>query len=386
MPYCPECGKRVAAQAKFCRFCGASQAEETDSPESAVASPPKNSICGTCNSILLPDDKFCGNCGSKAGSAPPAPVEAPVVSFPAPQIPLLACPSCGAPANPDAKFCGICGAPAGQSPAAKTAPSEVTAGYTCASCGSPLAGSEKFCGICGKAAVAARPVPSGAAVTAATAGKVCGSCSAPVKENTKFCGMCGAPAGTSAPPAQVMPRVSPQVPDRWEEVLGVIPNARKMKMFGAAFDTYTIVVTGQRMILARLTQPMLNAAIAEANAKAKAEGKGFLGVVGDQLAVSFGFGKRYETMPPEQVLHETPGNVAIANPRITAIRLTLLDTKKSGMDWNEFKMTVESMDGKYEYIIAEDDRFLTLLTTAYGDRVKIPPGLFTSGPVRVRFF
>lgn len=157
-------------------------------------------------------------------------------------------------------------------------------------------------------------------------------------------------------------------------------------MFGAVWDTYTIVVTPRRMILAQMTQPMLNAAIAEANARAKAEGKGFFGIMGDQLAASFGFGKRYETMPPEQALHETPSNSAIENQRITTIKLKLIEKDNNGMDTREFKMIIESMDGKFEYIIAEDDRFTTLLQTAYGDRVKMPFGLFKSGPVRIKFF
>jgi hypothetical protein len=99
-----------------------------------------------------------------------------------------------------------------------------------------------------------------------------------------------------------------------------------MKMLGAAGDMYTIVITGSRMILARLTQEKLNAAIAEANARAKAEGKGFFSIIADQLAVSFGYGRRYEMMPPEVALVETPGNVALENARITGIKLTLIET------------------------------------------------------------
>jgi hypothetical protein len=159
-----------------------------------------------------------------------------------------------------------------------------------------------------------------------------------------------------------------------------------MKMLGAAWDTYTIQVTGQRMILAQLTQDMMNVAIAEANAKAKAEGKGFFGIIGSQLSASFGFGKRYETMSPDLALAETAGNFAIDNTRITAIKISLLGTQASNTEWEEFRMIIETMDGKFEYIIAQDDRFTTLLQTVYGDRVKMPLGLFSAGPVRVKFF
>jgi len=131
---------------------------------------------------------------------------------------------------------------------------------------------------------------------------------------------------------------------------------------------------------------MLSAAVAEANAKAKAEGKGFFGAWQDQLGVTFGFGRRYETMPPDQALQETAGNFAIENPRITAIRISSAGSDNNNGTLEEFRMVVESTDGKFEYMIAEDDRFTTLLQAAYGDRVHLPFGLFKAGPVRIKFF
>jgi hypothetical protein len=70
------------------------------------------------------------------------------------------------------------------------------------------------------------------------------------------------------------------VPQGEEQVIGVIGNARKMKMLGIAWDTYALVVTDSRMILAQLTAAMLNTAYKEAAERAKAEGKGFLGQMG----------------------------------------------------------------------------------------------------------
>lgn len=140
------------------------------------------------------------------------------------------------------------------------------------------------------------------------------------------------------------------------------------------------------MILAQLMQEMMNVAIAEANAKTKAEGKGFFGIIGSQLSASFGFGKRYESMSSDAALAETPGNFAIDNTSITAVKISLLGTASSTTEWEEFRMIIESLDGKFEYIIAQDDRFTPLLQTAYGDRVKMPLGLFSAGPVRVKFF
>ena len=412
MPYCPECGKSVAAKAKFCRACGASQLEEDEAPE-VVVRPSEMRLCRSCGSPHAPDEIFCANCGAKITDAPeappamaapeepePVPAPAPVASRQIVQI----CSACGARMDPGIKFCGTCGAPAGLPPAPAPAPvpdpvqappAAASEGYVCAGCGSPLTGNEKFCGICGGPAVGARTTPAPApapspAAAPAPAGKFCGTCGAQMSPTARFCGGCGATVGAApapaAPPVASSAPMASATPVGGEAVLGVIPNAKKMKMFGATWDTYTIVVTGRRMILAKLTQPMLNGAIAEAQAKAKAEGKGFFGIMGDQMAASFGFGRRYETIPPEQALQETPGNFAIENPRVTAIKLKLIETENAGMDWHEVKMIIETMDGKFEYTIAEDDRFTTLLQTAYGDRVKMPFGLFKAGPVRIKFF
>jgi len=186
-------------------------------------------------------------------------------------------------------------------------------------------------------------------------------------------------SGTSPAPAD--PAAAPGS----EEVIGVIANARKMKMLGMSYDTYNIVITNRRMILSRLTQAMLNAAIAEAQAKAKAEGKGFFGIMGDQMAAQFQYARRYESMAPDAVLKETPGNTAIENAAVSAIDLRLLSDDTNAA-YSEFAMTIKSSAGKAEYRIGEDDRFVTILKSAYGDRVHMPFGYFRAGGVKIKFF
>jgi hypothetical protein len=189
----------------------------------------------------------------------------------------------------------------------------------------------------------------------------------------------------AAPPTVVPPQGVPgSTVVNGEEVMGVIANARKMKMFGASWDTYTLVVTNRRMIFAQMTQTLLNAAILEAQAKAKAEGKGFFAIVKDQMAAQFRFAIRYETMTPEQSLTETAGNFAIENPHITAISLKTVDSGE--MEYSEFKIIIESSGGKAEYLIGEDDRFINLLKSVYGERVHMPFGYFRAGGVRLKFF
>jgi hypothetical protein len=196
-------------------------------------------------------------------------------------------------------------------------------------------------------------------------------------------------ASGTIPPAPSAPSVPPQnapgtAAGTGEEVMGVIANARKMKMLGASWDTYTIVVTSRRMILAQMTQSLLNAAIMEAQAKAKAEGKGFFAIMKDQMAAQFRFALRYETMSPEQSLAETPGNFAIENASITAVTMKLNESAE--MEYAEFRIIIESSSGKFEYMIGEDDRFINLLKAVYGERVHMPFGYFKAGGVRLKFF
>lgn len=306
MPYCPECGKSVSPNAKFCRNCGASQLEEPPVPAaSPVPVSHEPAACKSCRAPLTPEEKFCGNCG--------LPVNAPATP---PQAPLQAAPS---------------------------------------------------------------------------PGRFCGSCGTPVSAETKFCGNCGLPVNAPAAPPQApvppqpapVPPAAPAAPT--EKILGVIANAKKPKMLGASWDTYNLVVTERRMIMAQLTQKMMNAAIAEAQAKAKAEGKGFFGVWADQMSAMFRYAIRYETMAPDAVLAETPGNFALENSQIAVVDLSLKDNEDSSQ-YNEFKMVIKSAGGKFEFRIAEDDRYINILKAAYGAKVKMPFGYHKIGGVRIKFF
>ncbi|HSQ93800.1 MAG TPA: hypothetical protein VLL74_05870 [Methanoregula sp.] len=181
-------------------------------------------------------------------------------------------------------------------------------------------------------------------------------------------------------------RPAPPVAGSGEEVIGVIASARKVRFLGASWDTWNIVITNRRMIMVRMTSAMLTAAVAEAQAQARAEGKGFFGIMKDQLTAQFRFAVRYETMDPDKALAETPGNLAVANERISAITMKLKTGGSDETEYNEFGMTVESADGEFGYMIAEDDRYIALLNEGYGDRVHMPSGYFRVGGARIQFF
>ena len=376
--------------------------------------PSGTQLCKACGNPIRAGDKFCSKClvkvpdhpaVSPAPSAvyqpppPPPPQYIAPVPAPEPAAPSatgLTCKACGNPIRPGDKFCSKCLVKVPDHPAASAAayyepppaPAAATpGGYVCASCGSPVSGLEKFCGICGAVVVAARPpAPLPAAPAAPPAGKFCGSCGAAISSTTKFCGSCGAMVNTTNGGGDSSFRPAVPVAADGEEIIGVIANARKVKLFGASWDTWNIVVTSRRMIMVQMTAAMLTAAVAEAQARAKAEGKGFFAIMKDQMAAQFRYAVRYETMNPDMALAETPGNIMVENARITAINMKLRDTGSGEVEYTEFRMAVESSDGKFEYMMAEDDRYINLLKMVYGDKVHMPFGYFRVGGARIKFF
>jgi len=216
----------------------------------------------------------------------------------------------------------------------------------------------------------------------------CGSCGATISTTTRFCGSCGTAVKTTTPPAvgESSSHPAKAAAAGGEEVIGVIANARKVKFLGASWDTWNIVVTSRRMIMVQMTSAMITAAVAEAQARAKAEGKGFFGIMKDQVSAQFRYAVRYETMNPDMALAETPGNLSVENARITAIKMKLRDTGSGEVEYTEFRMVVESADGKFEYLMAEDDRYVNLLKQVYGDRVHMPFGYMKLGTARIKLF
>ena len=419
---CRSCGASLAPDEKFCGICGTKSGDVFPAPvpaAPAVPAPvpvyeaPPAAYAAPAPVYMAPPPAY----------QPPPPPPPPQYTAPAPVTPApgapplpgasipagLVCKACGNPIKPGDKYCSKClvkvpTIPAA-APAAYAAPAPVyqapppapattvPGGYVCASCGSPSSGSEKFCGICGSPMVAARPAaPAPAAppavfpVAAPPAGRFCGSCGAAISATTKFCGGCGAAVNTApSGGGDASFRPAPPVAGG-EEVIGVIANARKVKFFGASWDTWNIVVTNRRMIMVQMTAAMVNAAVAEAQAKAKAEGKGFFGIMKDQLSASFRYALRYETMNPDLALAETPGNVAVENARVSAINLKVKTSGSDDAEYTEFKISIETADGRFEYLMAEDDRFTNLLKQVYGDKVHMPFGYLKIGAARIKFF
>jgi hypothetical protein len=86
-------------------------------------------------------------------------------------------------------------------------------------------------------------------------------------------------------------------------------------------DAFTLVLTPERLVLARLTSDMVKAASEEARQEAKAQGKGFFGQWGAQLGASRVIAQRYYQMPVEAILGEHPDNFQIPLSQIQKVQV-----------------------------------------------------------------
>jgi hypothetical protein len=103
-----------------------------------------------------------------------------------------------------------------------------------------------------------------------------------------------------------------------EQVKCILHNIKKPKTFGTP-EAFNVAVTDSRVIFAKLTTDLLKKTAAEANEAGKAEGKGFLGRWGDQMAATLTYGDRYLRYTPEQVLQENNDNFGINFAEINSI-------------------------------------------------------------------
>jgi len=158
-----------------------------------------------------------------------------------------------------------------------------------------------------------------------------------------------------------------------ERVIGIVPTLKKGKSFGR-WDTYTMVVTDTRSIFAQMTGDMLKQIVAEAQRKAKEEGKGFLARWGEQIKASLSFSQRYLEMSPEEALSETRGNFVIANSDIHSIKIRN-KSQSSGNDDVDRTVTELTIEGAGKKLVYTVDSFSNetkdMLKNVFGERVNV---------------
>jgi hypothetical protein len=148
-----------------------------------------------------------------------------------------------------------------------------------------------------------------------------------------------------------------------------------MKSLGR-YDEFNLVFTMDRVLALQITSAIMKNAVNAARDQAKGEGKGFFGQWNAQLNASSTYVTRYNSMAPEEMLSETPGNYAIDNKTISKVDVRIKPSSKGGnsRDENDLEVEFESSMGKYAFRIDDYSENVDLLKHVFGDRVKMPFG------------
>ncbi len=215
----------------------------------------------------------------------------------------------------------------------------------CAYCGTEFRESDRFCGQCGQPVPTLAPAPDPQAAPAQP--DVAPPVAQPVTPP---------PAAPEQPLAPAPPASEPRRASRQEEaILGVVASVQRRHGFmGLKVDSYSIIVTPQRLVFAYLSKQTMNDAVRQANAEAKAQGKGFFGVIGAQLRWLEVLTRKYYEMQPNEIFQVYPGSFQIANNEIRRIRFF-----QSGDDDNsrvEEKVRFETVSGKHEFTLVGTNR------------------------------
>ena len=190
--------------------------------------------------------------------------------------------------------------------------------------------------------------------------RYCGSCGAGLTATDAFCTTCGTPQaaapaspvspGTAAP-ATAAPVAAAAVTPSGERVLAVIGGLTLVGGFmGLKQKPYTLIITERRLIFAEISKEKVTATVNAARDAAKAEGKGFFGQWGAQIASAGSYNDAYWQMPPDAALAEMPGNWAVERSQYQGakFRMGMSDENTQTPD----VLTVKSTTGKWKFNVA----------------------------------
>lgn len=155
-----------------------------------------------------------------------------------------------------------------------------------------------------------------------------------------------------------------------EELLGTIPALNK-KVGLIRTKTYTLVVTNKQLILAELTNKMLQAAAAEANEQSK--GKGISARMKEVAVSRQRICDRYHHMAPQHILRENADNFAVNNDEVKTVRMHIGtfygDQRNRAKDRMVIHTTREKITLTFHYDHATGDA-KKILWRALGNKVK----------------
>ena len=189
----------------------------------------------------------------------------------------------------------------------------------------------------------------------------------------RFCGRCGAPVQNPMDPTlPIAPAQTAIPPAMAESVLVAIPMWQPRSL--GRRDSFAAVITERRIIMAQITKKVMNQAVTDARAQAKAQGKGYWGQVSGQMAAwSSGYADRYRSMDPGAILVETPSNFEIGNSDL--IEVVVRFNAGGEDDPSYYEVSLASSRGRYQYQMEDRQQFVETLARLFPSKFKAPYGL-----------
>jgi hypothetical protein len=214
--------------------------------------------------------------------------------------------------------------------------------------------------------------------------RFCGNCGSPLVSGASFCGQCGNPIPGNAPsqapfqasqtapaaaqfPAQPFSASGFSAPANpsGEPTLGVVPNLiRKTGVFSQA--SFCCIVTNRRLIFVQITNEMMKQESQRRYAEGKAKGEGWLSAAFDGMTVGYDYFKRYQDMPLNNALNETPGNFALDLSALNAVRVSrgTRHMQKNRMGgtadyWDNGKLEIVSAGVEYNFQVLDKNLGIT---------------------------
>ncbi len=151
-------------------------------------------------------------------------------------------------------------------------------------------------------------------------------------------------------------------------VVSIIGPLHKSKLIGLAYDSFTLIVTKDHSVFAKLTSEIMKKVAEDARQQAEHEGKGFFGQWGSQIAGGMNYTQRYLKMEPEEILNEDPANFSISNSSIDSVKVSYRETgDEDSASRSEWTVTIQARSQKLKFKYGSNPK--NELKKAYGELV-----------------
>jgi len=153
-----------------------------------------------------------------------------------------------------------------------------------------------------------------------------------------------------------------------KQIIGIIPNVKVGLLGQKAFN---IIITDSNLIVAQMTNDMVNEENKKVREESKDKGEGFLKKMASTMTAGYHIHERYYNMTTEQILNENTGNFIISNNSIKKIRIKMGQIYQDGRNQpNTLKIVCDNAKYKYTFTQITSKQAKVLLTQTIGSKVK----------------